>query len=447
MKKSLGTPFLFLLLILAVTVLPVLGAQVNYSAAAGSPQSTNAWFWQITHTVQEAWNADGEVVVVEGKVGEKVSPEAWNIFLFNDGTEWTIRANFGDSVPQDAIPINKTVRIVGEAKNGEVDVQGLEIMETVSVQPSATAKGINDGNFVNQNVSIKGQVGDKEPDWPDWWNYYKFTDSTGTTTVDLPDQDELPRHLIPQGQTSIIYGQAKNSNGQRVDSDYILLASFGDTPGPDKAAYLPIIMFEYKKQPSLPGDDWVWEKTNTIAQIKNRCCDDQVVVVEGKIGNKIVGGGIPDSWNYYEFSDGTGMIPLDFDDELPASAIPQNVTVRILGEPGENNNIHKIQVDALQTLGSVSVQTNATAAGINGGGFENNPVALIGRFGKLTNEWYRWFDFTDNTGTTTSDIGNNDISPSQIPHDRDVWIYGEGGQDFGWNKVDTEYFLVAKSYN
>ena len=44
------------------------------------------------------------------------------------------------------------------------------------------------------------------------------------------------------------------------------------------------------------------------------------VVVEGQIGNKIVGGGIPDSWNYYEFSDGTGTIPLDFEDEVPAAA-------------------------------------------------------------------------------------------------------------------------------
>ena len=251
----------------------------------------------------------------------------------------------------------------------------------------------------------------------------------------------------------MIYGQSKNSNGYRVDSDYILLAIFdGTTPPPagDKPVYLPIIMSktEAPEPPTPePPSGWVWEKTNTVAQINSRCCDSQVVVVEGKIGNKIVGGGIIDSWNYYEFGDGTSTIPLDFEDEVPAAAIPQNVTVRVLGEPGENNNIHKIEVDALQTLGSVSVGTNATAVEINSGKFEDAEVALIGKFGKLTEEWYLWFDFTDNTGTTTADIGNNDISPSQIPKDRDVWIFGKGGQDFGWNKVDTDYFLVANSYN
>ena len=64
------------------------------------------------------------------------------------------------------------------------------------------------------------------------------------------------------------------------------------------------------------------------------------------------------------------------------------MTVRILGEPGENNNVHKFEVDALQTLGSVPVTPNATAAGINSGSFEEQEVVLIGRFGKLTDDWY-----------------------------------------------------------
>lgn len=462
------------------------------------PRSADAWFWQTTHTVQEAWNANEEVVVVEGTIGNPVPPEAWNRYQFGDGGDFVLVLNFGDDVPAEAIPKNTTVRIVGEAEDAEVDVQGLETMATMSQSPSATASGINSGSFNDQPVSVKGVIGNQQSGPPDHWNYYDFTDSTGTTTVDLPDQDEFPRHLVPQGRTSMVYGKAKNGNGHRVDSELILLANFGGLPQPtptntvpptattppevtptattppeatptatvppaptntpipglNRKAYLPVNLKPALVVPqptptatAQPPSGWVWDVTNTVSQINGRCCDDDVVVVEGQIGNKITGGGVPDSWNYYEFSDGTGTIPLDFEDEVPASAIPQNATVRVLGEPGENNNIHKIEVDALQILGTVSVQTNATAAGINSGSFEDVDVALIGRFGKLTQEWYLWFDFTDSTGTTTADIGNNDISPSLIPKDRDVWIFGEGGEDFGWNKVDTDYFLIAEDYD
>jgi uncharacterized protein YdeI (BOF family) len=458
----------------------VLAAMVSALGVQNAPQSSNAWYWETTHTVQEAWNANEEVVVVEGEIGDPVEPVAWNRYEFGDGSEFVLLVNFGDDVPAEAIPKNTTVRIVGEVENAEIDVQGLETMGALALQPSATASGINSGSFLDQHVSLKGMIGNQQSGPPDYWNYYDFKDSTGTTTADLPDQDEFPRHLIPQGRTSMIYGQAKNGNGHRVDSELILLANFGDTPPPtntptatatllpgvtpsptntpvpggDSKIYLPVILAPDEEGPeptptatSQPPSDWVWEVTNTVSQINGRCCDDEVVIVEGEIGDKITGDGIPASWNYYEFSDGTGTIPLDFEDEVPAAAIPQNVTVRVLGEPGENNNIHKIEVDALQTLGGMSVGTNATAVGINSGSFEEQEVALIGRFGKLTEEWYLWFDFTDSTGTTTADIGNNDISPSQIPKDRDVWIFGEGGQDFGWNKVDTDYFLIAKSYN
>ena len=471
MRKTVGLPLLLLLAILVVIVIPALGAL--------GPQSADAWYWQTTHTVQEAWNADEDVVVVEGKIGEQIEPLPWNRYQFGDGGDFVLILNFGDGVPAEAIPQNVTVRIVGEAENAEVDVQGLETMDALSLQPNATAAGINSGSFRDQQVSIKGQIGNQQSGPPDYWNYYDFKDSTGTTTADLPDQDEFPRHLVPKDRTSMIYGQAKNGNGERVDSELILLANFGDTtpptatattapptatlppgitptptntpqPGSDSKVYLPVILAPGGAKPPTPEpppSDWVWEKTNTVAEVNGRCCDDQVVVVEGKVGDKIVDGSIPASYNYYEFSDSTGTMTLDFEDEIPASAIPQNVTVRVLGEPGENNNVHKFEVDALQTLGAVSVQTNATAVGINSGSFEDQNVVLIGRFGKLTQEWYLWFDFTDNTGTTTADIGNNDLSESHMPKDRDAAIFGEGGQDFGWNKVDTDYFLIAKSYN
>jgi uncharacterized protein YdeI (BOF family) len=147
-----------------------------------------------------------------------------------------------------------------------------------------------------------------------------------------------------------------------------------------------------------------------------------------------------------EFSDGSDSNPLDFDDDIQAAAIPQNVIVRILGEAGENNNIHKFQVDGLQTLGSVSVPVTATAAGVNAGNFGNQQVWLRGQFGDLVHEPWLLFKFTDSTETTEADVGNNDIPASWIPKDHTVMIFGKGGQDFGQYKVDTEYILVASGY-
>ncbi len=228
MKSTKNLSALLIVSAFVLAVLPIMGVSGSRSMAFESSDSSNTWFWKKTHTIQQAFNADEEIVVVEGQVGQQVEPAAWNIFMFGDGGDFDIRANFGDSVPAGAIPIGKTVRIVGEAEDGEVDVHGLQILESLAVEPNATAKGINDNDFVDQDVSLRGQIGNKIAEF-DWWNYYQFTDSTGTTTVDLPDEGELTTDLIPQNIICMIYGRAKNSTTPRVDSDYILLSETAPT--------------------------------------------------------------------------------------------------------------------------------------------------------------------------------------------------------------------------
>ena len=72
MKKSMSIPIGLILIILILAALPVLAAQGNKIN-----QTNNTWFWQVTHTVEQAWNANEQVVVVEGKIGDPVPPAAW----------------------------------------------------------------------------------------------------------------------------------------------------------------------------------------------------------------------------------------------------------------------------------------------------------------------------------------------------------------------------------
>ena len=131
-------------------------------------------------------------------------------------------------------------------------------------------------------------------------------------------------------------------------------------------------------------NDWIWSVTNTVSQINGGCCEDQIVVVEGTIGN------VTDpSWNYYNFSDGTGTITLDFEDEIPTVAIIQGTTVRIIGKAEENNGGLKIDVYGEQTLGTVSATANATVAQVESDNLKDQEVAVLGKYGdKLDNPGY-----------------------------------------------------------
>ena len=189
-----------------------------------------------------------------------------------------------------------------------------------------------------------------------------------------------------------------------------------------------------------PASTWVWQTSHSVLQINNGCCFDQVVVVEGQVGNLT-----NPSWNEYDFSDGSGTITLDFEDQIPSSAIPQNVTVRIIGQVDDQNLI--IDVYGLQTLGTVAVTANATAAGINAGNFDNQDVILEGQIGNLDTTtpgiWWNWFDFTDATDTTTVDL-ENDLTEGQVPQNRTLFVFGEGDDYFGQVfKINVDYMLVA----
>ncbi|MCB0060081.1 MAG: NirD/YgiW/YdeI family stress tolerance protein, partial [Caldilineaceae bacterium] len=224
MKHTYKMTVLIVALVALAIAAPLAMSASQQTAPVRAPDD---WFWGPTITVAQAFSGqfDDQIVVVEGQVGNQVDPIPWNIFLFSDNTA-TIRANFEDNVPGAAIPRNSTVRLIGEIDQGELDVEGLQTMGTVPVQPDATAAQINNGWYDGQNVIAQGMIGDLvyEP-----WNLFEFSDSTGTTKVDL--QNDLTLQQIPRDRTIMVFGDVDVDAGQRkIDTGLMLLQGSGGQP-------------------------------------------------------------------------------------------------------------------------------------------------------------------------------------------------------------------------
>jgi uncharacterized protein YdeI (BOF family) len=426
-------------MVLAVAVPAVLS-----QGSSAAPEDD--WFWGPPLTCAQVFSGqfDDRIVVVEGKVGAQTIPQ-WNVYSFTDGTA-TINVNFGDEVPAAAIPKDTTVRIIGEADNGEVDVEGLQTLGTTTAKPNATVAQINSGGLDEKDVAVEGQIGDQDPDYPGW-NYFGFSDGTGTTLVNLAD--ELKSAQIPQNRTLMIFGQAKENWGTReLDSDLMLLAA-GDEPEPpppdgEYKIFMPLATYGRKTAPP-PANGWVWGPPVTpVSQILAGGHDEQIVVVEGQIAELI--SFYPPGYKNFWFNDGSGRIEADFEDYVPLAAIPLNKTVRIIGDVNENNGQRKIDVDGLQTLGSVAAQPDATVAKIKAGDYpDETAIAVKGEFGNLVADAWNIYEFSDSTGTIDADLENK-LSDGQVPRKRTLLLYGQAEQDLGQWKIDAGLMLVASAY-
>ena len=236
MKKLVVVPSLLILVIVLAVAVPVVVSQSSPVAPA------NGWFWIANRTAAEVFSGqyDGAIVVLEGKIGQQYEPLPWKRFSFTDSTG-EITVNFYDAVPTEVIPRNTTVRVIGEADQGEVDVAGLQTLATTAAEPNATVAQINAGDRDEQEVAVKGQIGAKDNSFPPEWNYYGFSDGTGTIPVDLVD--ELTADRIPQNRTLLIYGKAENRSGDReIDAGLMLLAAAGGPPSYDYKTLLPLVL-------------------------------------------------------------------------------------------------------------------------------------------------------------------------------------------------------------
>ena len=154
--------------------------------------------------------------------------QPWMEYDFTDGTG-TALLDFEDEIPTNVIPLNTTVRIIGDVveNNGrrKIDVDGLQTLGASPARANATAAQVNAGGLVDQEVSLKGQIKDLVYDA---WNLWEFQDGTGKTEVDL--ENKLTRAQVPQHRTMVVYGQVDEDFGEyKVDSRLMLVAgSYGN---------------------------------------------------------------------------------------------------------------------------------------------------------------------------------------------------------------------------
>jgi len=114
--------------------------------------------------------------------------------------------------------------------------------------------------------------------------------------------------------------EAEDDGGFEVN--LIEVKQTGDAAAPDAAPKMPV---------------------TTVAQIQAQPVDDQRVVLQGQITQKI-------GDDKYLFTDGSGMIVLEIDD-VPASAVPLNQPVKVFGEVEIDDGKLEIDVKGIQPAG------------------------------------------------------------------------------------------------
>ena len=78
---------------------------------------------------------------------------------------------------------------------------------------------------------------------------------------------------------------------------------------------------------------------NTVAAVKNNAYDDQVVRLRGRLTNYL-------GQDKYEFSDGSGSITVELDDDRPWSHIGRGQLIDIVGEV--DRDMFRVQIDVKQ---------------------------------------------------------------------------------------------------
>ena len=134
-------------------------------------------------------------------------------------------------------------------------------------------------------------------------------------------------------------------------------------------------------------------------------------------------------------------LPGDFEDEIPANAIPLNQTVRIIGKV-YYNNYRKIDVFGLQTLGNVSATASHTVSQIEANCCEDIEVAVEAQFGANQDQYWNWYEFSDGVATTIADL-ENDLTDSQVPKNHTLLLFGKGDDYFGDPKINARLMLFA----
>lgn len=205
------------------------------------------------------------------------------------------------------------------------------------------------------------------------------------------------------------------------------------------AVSIVALSLTYSHSASAQSDaGWVWAVSHTARDITEGCCEDDIVVIEGQIGEETIG-----NWNYYRFVDDSGSLTIDFEDEVPDAAIPAGVTVRIIGK-AENNNGLKVDVYGLQVLEPSNVQPTHTVAEIASNCCKDDDVIVEGVIGALSNEHpeWNWHDFSAEGATVIANLEDG-LSAEQIPSGYTLMLFAQGNDYFGDPELSVDLMYIA----
>jgi uncharacterized protein (TIGR00156 family) len=145
-----------------------------------------------------------------------------------------------------------------------------------------------------------------------------FTDGTNTVKLEIENGSPTQIPLNTPVTITVQVKEAEDDGGFEVN--LIEVKQTGEAAAPDAAPKLPVA---------------------TVAQIKAQPVNNQSVVLQGQITQKI-------GDEEYLFTDGSGMIVLDVDDDVPASAVPLNTPVKVFGKVDVEKGRVEIDVTGIQ---------------------------------------------------------------------------------------------------
>ena len=165
----------------------------------------------------------------------------------------------------------------------------------------------DDGQVVTVTGYVTQYIGDDN---------IMFTDGKNTVQVEVED---FPRDQLPLNTPLTITAKIENDDG-KLEAKIMSVEPAGEAGTGTGAAATP--------PAELP--------ITTVADINAAPADDKLVVVQGQITQQVAG-------DKYLFSDGTGMIVLDVDDDLPPNSVPLNQPVLVFGEVEVDDG--KVEID------------------------------------------------------------------------------------------------------
>jgi len=190
-------------------------------------------------------------------------------------------------------------------------VAGLVMVGLVGYSPATASNPAQAGQTVTVSGYATQYVGD---------DGVMFTDGTNTVKLEIENGSPSQIPLNTPVTITVQVKEAEDDGGFEVN--LIEVKQTGDAAAPDAAPKMPV---------------------TTVAQIQAQPVDDQRVVLQGQITQKI-------GDDKYLFTDGSGMIVLEIDD-VPASAVPLNQPVKVFGEVEIDDGKLEIDVKGIQPAG------------------------------------------------------------------------------------------------